>query len=80
MFTWISRFFLPAAAASFLLRFDQRLAAFVAEFERRVEVRFGDLLCRAFIHDDVMRVSHVHQVQIAFKASRYGSGWQSICR
>ena len=43
----------------FLLRGDDRLDGFLREFQRGVEVGFGNFLGRAFIHDDVFFVADI---------------------
>ena len=48
-----------------LLRGDDRLAAIVAELERRVEVSLGNLLGRTLEHDDVLLVTDIDEVEIA---------------
>ena len=59
------------------LRGDERLAGFVAELERGVEIRFGDFLRRAFIHHDIVGVADIDQIQDRFRPSRRMSGaWQ----
>ena len=65
-------FLLAGDRRQLVLGFDERLAAFVPEFEGRVEIRLADLLGRAFIHDDVARVSHVNQIQVAGQHLRVG--------
>jgi hypothetical protein len=68
MLSVISRFFLPPRAASSFCASDERLAAFLAEFQRGDEISFGDFLGRAFIHDDVGFVADVNQIEIAVGA------------
>ena len=57
--------FLAGAGGQILLRLDQGLAAFVAEFEGGHEIRLGNFLGRAFEHDHVGGVADVDEVQIA---------------
>ena len=63
---------LAGLGGQFLLRGDQRLDGFLAEFQRGVEIRFGDFLGRAFIHDDVVFVADIDQVEIAL--GHFGMG------
>ena len=58
--------FLPAGLGDqFLLRGNDRLAGFLAELQRGVEVGLGDFLRRAFIHHDVICVADINEVEIA---------------
>ena len=65
MLSVISRFFLPALATSSFCAAMMRLAAFLAEFQRGVEVGLGDFLGRAFIHHDVVFVADIDEVEVA---------------
>ena len=68
-------FLLAGPGGEFLLRGDERLAAFLAELERGVEVGLGNFLSRAFIHHDVFFVANVNEVEVAlglFRVRRVG--------
>ena len=56
-----------ASFCEFFLGFDDRQTGFLSENQSGVEVRFGDFVCRAFIHDDVAFVADVNQVEIALE-------------
>ena len=67
MFSLISRFCFAGVGGQFLLRGDHRLDGFLAEFERGIEVGFGDFLGRAFKHDEVVFVADIDEVEIALR-------------
>ncbi len=48
------------------LSFDLRDTTFLAKLKSLDEVRFADLICRAFVHYHVGFVTHIKQVEIAF--------------
>ena len=59
-------FFLAGLRHQPLLGGDQRLAAFLAEFQRGVEIRLADFLRRTLVHHDVVFIADVNEIEIAF--------------
>src|ERR1035437_3206507 len=59
-------FLLADLGDEFLLRGDERLDDFLRVFQRGIEVGFGNLFGRTFIHHNVIRVADIDEVEVAF--------------
>ncbi len=59
-------FLFAGLGGEFLLGGDERLDDFVRIFQRGVEVGFGNLFGRTFIHHDVVGVADINEVEVAF--------------